>query len=145
MPRYEFKEGTSNKFWEIELAGSSYTSKWGKIGGSTSMSTKKHPDAAAAKKDYDKLIAEKVKKGYQQVGGGSAPKVVKAAKAAKDAAPSGPARNPDLERAIVANPDDAEPYLVYADWMQTHGEIRGELTMLQHAGKTKEANALIRK
>jgi hypothetical protein len=28
MPRYESTEGTSNKFWEIELAGTKYTSKW---------------------------------------------------------------------------------------------------------------------
>ena len=59
MPRYEFSEGTSNKFWEIELSGTSYTAKWGKIGGSTSMSTKDCGSPAAVQKAYDKLIAEK--------------------------------------------------------------------------------------
>jgi len=152
MPRYEYSEGTSNKFWEIELSGTAYTSKWGRIGGSMSSSTKSYGDAAAARKEYDKLVNEKVKKGYQLVGG-AASKVAKpngkAAKAppkvAKPVAPSGPARNAELEKAIAANPDDADAYLVYADWMQGAGEVRGELVVLQHAGKTKEANALIRK
>jgi len=31
MPRYESPEGTSNKFWEIELAGAKYSCKWGRI------------------------------------------------------------------------------------------------------------------
>jgi uncharacterized protein (TIGR02996 family) len=148
MPRYEFSEGTSNKFWEIELAGTKYTAKWGKIGGSTSMSTKDCGSPAAAQKAYDKLIAEKTGKGYQLVGGkpnGKAPAKGKAAKPAKQAAPAGPARNAELEKAIAANPDDKDPYLVYADWLQGQGEIRGELIVLQAAGKTKEANALIRK
>jgi uncharacterized protein (TIGR02996 family) len=145
MPRYELSEGTSNKFWEIELTGSSYTSKWGKIGsGSTSMSTKQHKDDAAAKKEYDKLIAEKVKKGYQLVDGGGATQPAPS-KSKPGAAPSGPARNASLEKAILANPDDTDAYLVYADWMQSNGEIRGELAALQHAGKTKEADALLRK
>jgi len=31
MPRFEFSEGTSNKFWEIELRGRSFTTSYGKI------------------------------------------------------------------------------------------------------------------
>jgi predicted DNA-binding WGR domain protein len=106
MPRYEYAFGTSNKFWEIELSGSKYSCKWGKIGGSVSMNSKDCGDAAAAKKAYDKLIAEKEKKGYQLVGGGKAAKSngKAAAKPAKAAAPAGPARNPELEKAILANP-----------------------------------------
>src|SRR5438552_11546759 len=120
MPRYEYVEGTSNKFWEIELAGSKYTAKWGKIGGSVSMSTKDCGDAAGAKKQYDKLIAEKENKGYLLVGGKPAKsgKAKPDAKPAKQVGPEGPARNADLEKAILANPDDADAYLVYADWLQ---------------------------
>jgi len=143
MPRYEYVEGTSNKFWEIELAGSKYSVKWGRIGGSVSMSTKDCGDAAKAQKAYDKLIAEKEGKGYQLVGGDPAAKPTKVKTPATP--PSGPARDPALEKAIEANPDDPDPYLVYADWLQARGEVRGELIVLQHAGKTKEANALLRK
>ncbi|MEO8699789.1 MAG: WGR domain-containing protein [Kofleriaceae bacterium] len=145
MPRYEYSEGTSNKFWEIELSGTSYTSKWGKIGGSTSMSTKSYGDAAAAKKELDKLVAEKLKKGYTLVGGAAKKQAGKPAKPVKPVKPAGPARNAELEKAIRANPEDPDAYLVYADWMQANGEIRGELAVLQHAGKTKEAKAMLRK
>src|SRR5689334_10776827 len=72
MPRYEFSEGSSNKFWEIELSGSSFTTKHGKIGTSGQTLLKDWPDAATAKKEYDKLIAQKTKKGYTLVGGGEA-------------------------------------------------------------------------
>jgi uncharacterized protein (TIGR02996 family) len=139
MPRYEYSEGTSNKFWEIELAGSSYTSKWGRIGGSMSISTKAHGDAAAAKKAYDKLVAEKVKKGYVLIGGVPAKKTK-----AKVAEPA-PTRNVDLEKQILAAPDDGDAYIVYGDWLQGQGDVRGELVALQHGKKTKEANALIKK
>jgi uncharacterized protein (TIGR02996 family) len=38
-----------------------------------------------------------------------------------------------LEQGIAAAPNDEERYLVYADWLQQHGDIRGELIVLQHA------------
>jgi predicted DNA-binding WGR domain protein len=69
MPRYEFSEGSSNKFWEIVLEGTSFTTTYGRIGTDGQMSMKEFDDEAKAKKEYDKLIAEKVKKGYELVGG----------------------------------------------------------------------------
>ena len=53
------------------------------------------------------------------------------------------ARNPDLEAAIVANPVDRDPYLVFGDWLQQQGDPRGELISLQLAGKDAEAEALL--
>src|SRR4051812_31229918 len=41
--------------------------------------------------------------------------------------------NEDLEATILANPDDDAPYLVYADWLQSHGDPRGELMAVQVA------------
>lgn len=70
MPRYEFSEGTSNKFWEINLSGKSFTTTYGKIGTSGQTTIKQWKSEAEAKKEYDKLVAEKTKKGYQLVGGG---------------------------------------------------------------------------
>lgn len=69
MPRYEFSEGTSNKFWEINLSGKSFTTTYGKIGTSGQTTIKQFKSDAEAKKEYDKLIAEKVKKGYQPADG----------------------------------------------------------------------------
>src|SRR5262245_53492296 len=72
MPRYEFSEGSSNKFWEIELSGKSFTCRFGKIGANGQTTIKAFPSDAAAKTAYDKLIAEKTKKGYRAAGAGAA-------------------------------------------------------------------------
>jgi predicted DNA-binding WGR domain protein len=69
MPRYEFSEGSSNKFWEINLSGKSFTTTYGKIGTDGQTTIKTWKDNAEAKKEYDKLVAEKTKKGYALVGG----------------------------------------------------------------------------
>ena len=69
MARYEFTEGTSNKFWEINLSGKSFTTTYGKIGANGQTTIKKFSSDADAKKEHDKLVAEKVKKGYVLMGG----------------------------------------------------------------------------
>lgn len=86
MPRYEFSEGSSNKFWEITLDGTSFTTTYGKIGTDGQTSLKEWDSEEKAKKEYDKLIAEKVKKGYKLVGGNGA------AKAAAKPAAAAPAK-----------------------------------------------------
>jgi uncharacterized protein (TIGR02996 family) len=42
----------------------------------------------------------------------------------------------ELLDAIRADPDRPDPYLVYADWLQGHGDPRGELIALQHGART---------
>src|SRR5260221_14070789 len=69
MPRYEFSEGTSNKFWEINLSGKSFTTTYGKIGTSGQTTIKTWKTEAEAKKEYDKIVAEKAKKEYERAGG----------------------------------------------------------------------------
>ncbi|MCX5747434.1 MAG: TIGR02996 domain-containing protein [Proteobacteria bacterium] len=49
------------------------------------------------------------------------------------------ARNADLERAIVDDPDDVDSYLVYADWLIEHGDPRGELITAQIAAERGDA------
>src|ERR1044071_6491608 len=70
MPRYEFSEGSSNKFWDITLTGKSFTTTYGKIGANGQTTIKPFGSDADAKKEHDKLVAEKTKKGYKRVGGG---------------------------------------------------------------------------
>lgn len=48
----------------------------------------------------------------------------------------------DLVAAIVDAPDDPAPFLVYADFLQTKGNPRGELITLMHAGDKKAVAAL---
>ena len=71
MPRYEFSEGTSNKFWEITLEGASFTTRYGKIGTDGQVTLKEFDSPDKAKKEYEKLVAEKEKKGYELVSGGA--------------------------------------------------------------------------
>lgn len=129
---FEFKDGGSSKFWEITLDGTSHSVRFGKIGTAGQISTKRFKSAGEARADHDKLVAEKTKKGYKLVRG---------------EAPAGPAvvhaRDAKLEAAIEAAPDDADAYLVYADWLQGQGDPRGELIVLQHAKKGPQAKKLL--
>ena len=67
--RYELIAGKSAKFWEVSVKGSSMTTAYGRIGTKGQSSVKEFLSPAAAKSAAEKLIAEKIKKGYSQVGG----------------------------------------------------------------------------
>src|SRR5215831_6720723 len=69
MARYEFSDGKSSKFWEIELSGTSFTVRFGRIGTSGQEQTKSYTSAELARKEHDKLVAEKTRKGYKLVDG----------------------------------------------------------------------------
>lgn len=61
---FHFTDGTSNKFWAIDLAGDKCTVHYGRIGTSGQAQEKSYASADLAKREHDKLIAEKTKKGY---------------------------------------------------------------------------------
>jgi predicted DNA-binding WGR domain protein len=63
---FEFAEGNSSKFWEIELSGDTVTTWWGRIGTSGQSKSKQFADATKAKAEYDKLVSEKTGKGYTE-------------------------------------------------------------------------------
>ena len=86
MPRYEFSEGASNKFWEITLKGTSFVTRYGKIGTDGQETLKEFDSPDKAKKEYEKLIAEKEKKGYELVSGGGGTRKAAATPAKKAAA-----------------------------------------------------------
>jgi uncharacterized protein (TIGR02996 family) len=127
--RYELSEGSSHKFWEVKLEGTNVVTIHGRIGSDGQTTLKEHDSPALAKQEHDKLVASKERKGYRLVSEGSA-----AAPVARQAC------NAELEAQILANPDDDEPYLVYADWLQAQGDPRGELIAVQHqlAGQPKD-------
>lgn len=58
------QDGTSNKFWNIELKGRSFKVAYGRIGTQGQQKTKAFGSGKEAKKAYDKLVNEKLKKGY---------------------------------------------------------------------------------
>ncbi|MBX3234483.1 MAG: WGR domain-containing protein [Labilithrix sp.] len=63
---FEFVDGSSSKFWEIRLDGASFTTRYGKIGTDGQSTTKTFDSPAKAQKEYDKLVTEKTKKGYEE-------------------------------------------------------------------------------
>ncbi|MFO0623038.1 MAG: STM4015 family protein [Polyangia bacterium] len=67
--RFEMVEGSSSKFWQISVEGASYTVTYGRIGTAGTSKTTACASPDAAKTEADKLIAEKLRKGYSEPGG----------------------------------------------------------------------------
>lgn len=127
--RFEFAEGGSSKFWEITLDGDSHTVRFGKIGTPGQEKTKTFGSASEAQKDAEKLVGEKTKKGYAEVGGGGA----------EAGPPAPPIEGPELDEhlaAIARAPSDVEKRQVFGDWLQSKGHPWGELIALNHAAAT---------
>ncbi len=72
MRRFELSDGTSEKFWEVGVEGSSFTVRFGRIGTNGQTQTKTFPSDAKALAEADKLVGEKTKKGYVEVGSSAA-------------------------------------------------------------------------
>jgi predicted DNA-binding WGR domain protein len=68
MRRYEYSDGKSSKFWQIEQQGSALCIAWGKIGTQGQSQVKAFADEAKAGAAMGKLILEKTGKGYLAVG-----------------------------------------------------------------------------
>ena len=64
----EFEEGASSKFWRARVEGKTLYVNYGKIGSNGQTQVKELASPEAAKKEYDKLVAEKRKKGYVDQG-----------------------------------------------------------------------------
>lgn len=99
-----FSEGTSHKFWRIELDGSSHSVTYGRIGTGGQTQTKEFPSEAAARKSFDQLVAEKVKKGYADASGATVAEAGADAPAESAKAPSKP-RKP----AKAKEPESQDP------------------------------------
>lgn len=68
MKRYfTYKDEKSDKFWSIEIQGIMVTVVFGKNGTAGNTNVKEYFKEEDAKKDADKLIQEKLKKGYVEV------------------------------------------------------------------------------
>ncbi|WP_026083075.1 WGR domain-containing protein, partial [Pseudomonas tolaasii] len=66
MREFTFGEGNSNKFWRIAVTDAEVVVNFGRIGtkGQTLIKALESPERAA--REAEKLIAEKVRKGYQE-------------------------------------------------------------------------------
>src|SRR5690606_23609190 len=117
----EYKDAKSHKFWEIETEGDAFTVRYGKIGTDGQVQTKTYASADKAAAEADKLIKSKTKKGYVEV-----QLDAKAQATAKAKTAAAGSRNPELEAAIIDNPEDVGAWQVYFDWLQGQGDPWGE-------------------
>ena len=68
MRRFEFREGSSSKFWEVELRGHEHVVRFGRTGTDGQTRTKRFGSPEEASRDAEQLIAEKTRKGYVPAG-----------------------------------------------------------------------------
>lgn len=71
MRRFEFVDGKSSKFWQITLAGTSFTVQYGKLGTDGQTQIKDWPTAEKAQAEHDRLVKEKTGKGYVETSSGA--------------------------------------------------------------------------
>jgi predicted DNA-binding WGR domain protein len=121
---FQFQEGTSHKFWAIDVDGPRFTVQFGRVGTAGQAQTKEFGSDAEARKAAEKLIAEKTRKGYAEVApAASATSTAPAAKPRKEkvkeagapAPPAAPARPATLE---VTRRVDVEP----PGWLRRPGQ-----------------------
>ena len=67
--RFELIEGSSSKFWEVQIDGASYTVTFGRIGSAGLSKTTTCASEVVAGAEVEKLVREKLRKGYQEIGG----------------------------------------------------------------------------
>lgn len=70
--RFEYSEGRSNKFWEVWTDRSTVKTRYGKIGAAGQTSARKTAGPIEADELRDKLVAEKLRKGYVEKRGAKA-------------------------------------------------------------------------
>ncbi|MFO0626161.1 MAG: WGR domain-containing protein [Polyangiales bacterium] len=95
MRRFEFVEGSSSKFWEAEVQGTTFTVVYGRIGTPGVRKDKPFATPAEAQREHDKKVAEKLREGYAEVGATSSPAPAAQPAPAAPAAPK-PAPLPPL-------------------------------------------------
>jgi uncharacterized protein (TIGR02996 family) len=127
---FTLSDARSHKFWSIELKGNSFTVTFGRQGTAGQTKTKSFADAAAAQREHDELVKEKLAKGYVET--------------TPTAKPAGSLRDA-LEAALVENPDDVAAHMAYADQLQEQGDPRGEFIQVQLALEDPARSAAERK
>lgn len=151
MRRFECTEDGSSKFWEVEVRGSGVWVRFGKIGTNGQEKLKDHGSPADAKRESEKLIAEKTKKGYAPVGAPAEAKKPAAKKDAKPAAakkdakpakkPAAPSKGQGVRELLWQNPTDRDAMRVWADSLAESGDPRGEFMQLRLLDEPTPAQA----
>jgi predicted DNA-binding WGR domain protein len=83
--RFELVEGKSAKFWQADVSDTIFIVEYGRLGTTGQRKEKDFGNEAAARRELEKKIAEKLREGYSEVstdGAAAAPKGAKGAQAA---------------------------------------------------------------
>ncbi len=116
MRTFQYSDAKSHKFWNIAVSGSSFTVTYGKVGSAGQSKTKSFPTPEKAQAEADKLIRQKLKKGYVET------------------TPRAPAAEAEaFERALAEDPHDLAGRCAYADFLAERGDPRGEFMQVQIA------------
>ncbi len=116
MRTFQYSDAKSHKFWNIEVSGKSFTVTFGKVGTAGQTQSKTFASDKLAQAEAEKLIREKLKKGYAETTPRAASSVAEA-----------------LERAFAADPYDLASASAYADYLCEQGDPRGEFMQVQIA------------
>jgi predicted DNA-binding WGR domain protein len=128
MARFELDDGRMQRFWEVSLDGEVLTFQYGDLGSEGRTRTKQCRSERAAKAAYDDAVRAMLQQGYRRV------VAVPPAEVPDDAAP--------MWGRLEEDPDDPVALAVHADWLQSRGDVRGEILALELAGRQDDANAM---
>ncbi|MCA9173614.1 MAG: WGR domain-containing protein [Planctomycetales bacterium] len=103
---FEFTDGKSNKFWKIAVVGAGHIIVYGRIGTDGREAKKSFKSAAAAQAAADKLIEQKVDKGYIET---AKPSPVSRTTVAGSARPKGKPRVVPADEALAMILDGDSP------------------------------------
>ncbi len=127
MRRFEYSDAKSDKFWEIAVDGNTYTVRYGRKGTDGQTNTKVFDSPEQAAKKAESAIKSKTKKGYVEV-----------------EAEAAPTSEGDALVAAILDTPSAENWSVYADWLQSVDDARGELITVAQALAAKPDDAALK-
>ncbi|MFO0662042.1 MAG: WGR domain-containing protein [Polyangiaceae bacterium] len=104
MRRFESVQGSSAKFWEASIEGTTFVTSYGRLGSAGQRKEKAFDTVALAQKELDKKVAEKLREGYAEVVVGASAAGAKGAAAASTRLSLPPRVTP---RAVTAEHIDA--------------------------------------
>ncbi|MFG2054642.1 DUF4132 domain-containing protein [Micromonospora sp. NPDC048930] len=133
MRRFDFVSGNAAKFWEVDQTGTTVTVRYGRIGAEGRTQAKELDTAAEAAAHAERLIAEKLRKGYVESGSAAArPSVT-----AEAAAPAAPTAGELPGEATADQLPDEETFVVPAGWRRLLIPRRGGVPGPALAGSAK--------
>lgn len=139
MRTFSLVEGTSDKFWSIDVVDASVTVNYGRTGTNGQTKTTQYDSAAKATAEAEKLIASKVRKGYVEgtatgtltpvtptVSAHKAPVIDAAPQASTTPTATPPATSSDTPIAVPAPPWDTPDELTITPTALEEALMRGE-------------------